>query len=56
MTFENAEKLHNGDRVMIKSTKRIVTVLKVYLHLKKNKKYIMLECDNGYTYYHYEVR
>lgn len=55
MTFENAEKLHNGDRVVIKSTKRIVHVLQVYLYLRKNKRYIMVECDDGHTYYHYEV-
>ena len=55
MTFRDAKKLHNEDEVTVKSTKQIVTVLQVYLYLEKDKRYIMLECDDGNTYYHDEI-
>lgn len=53
-TFENAKKLHNGDEVSVKVTGEIVTVLQTYQ--LEDKKYIAIECDNGYTYYNDEVR
>lgn len=53
MTFANAKKLHNEDEVTIKETNEIVTVLQAYL--SENGKYVMLECDDGNTYYHDEI-
>ena len=54
MTFNNAEGLHNEDEVTIKETGEIVTILQAYP--SENGKYIVLECDNGNTYYNDEVK
>lgn len=54
MTFNNAKGLHNEDEVTIKETGEIVTVLQAYP--LENGKYIVLECDDGNTYYNDEVK
>ena len=54
MTFNNAKGLHNEDEVTIKETGKIVTVLQAYP--LENGKYIVLECDDGNTYYNDEVK
>ena len=54
MTFNNAKGLHNEDEVTIKETGEIVTILQAYP--SENGKYIVLECDNGNTYYNDEVK
>lgn len=54
MTFNNAKRLHNEDEVTIKETGEVVTVLQAYP--SENGKYIILECDDGNTYYNDEVR
>lgn len=54
MTFNNAKRLRNEDEVTIKETGEIVTVLQAYS--SENGKYIILECDDGNTYYNDEVR
>lgn len=54
MTFNNAKLLHNEDEVTIKETGEIVTVLQAYQ--SDNGKYIVLECDDGNTYYNDEVK
>ena len=54
MTFNNAKRLHNEDEVTIKETGEVVTVLQAYP--SENGKYIILECDDGNTYYDDEVR
>lgn len=54
MTYDNAKKLHNEDKVTIKETGEVVTILQVYPSEKG--KYIVLECDDGNTYYNDEVK
>ena len=54
MTFNNAKGLHNEDEVTIKETGEIVTILQAYP--SENGKYIVLEYDNGNTYYNDEVK
>ncbi|WP_368249345.1 hypothetical protein [Fusicatenibacter saccharivorans] len=54
MTFNNAKGLHNEDEVTIKETGEVVTVLQTYQ--SENGKYIILECDDGNTYYNDEVK
>lgn len=54
MTFNNAKKLHNEDEVTIKATNQVVTVLQAYL--SENGKHVIIECDDGNTYYHDEVK
>lgn len=54
MTFNSAKLLHNEDEVTIKETGEIVTVLQAYQ--SDNGKYIVLECDDGNTYYNDEVK
>jgi len=54
MTFNNAKRLRNEDEVTIKETGEIVTVLQAYS--SENGKYIILECDDGNTYYNDEIR
>lgn len=53
MTLNNAKKLHNEDEVMAKATNEVVTVLQTYM--SEDGKHIMVECDNGNTYYHDEI-
>lgn len=54
MTFNNAKGLHNEDKVTIKETGEVVTVLQTYK--SENGKYIILECDDGNNYYNDEVK
>ena len=54
MTFNNTKGLHNEDEVTIKETGEVVTVLQT--NQSENGKYIILECDNGNTYYNDEVK
>ena len=54
MTFQNAKRLHNEDEVTIKETNQIVTVLDAYVD--DRGKHVIIECDDGNTYYHDEVR
>lgn len=54
MTYDNAKNLHNEDEVTIKATGEIVTVLQAYP--SENGNYIVLECDDGNTYYNDEVK
>lgn len=54
MTFNNAKNLHNEDEVTIKETGEIVIVLQAYQ--SENGKHIVLECDDGNTYYNNEVK
>lgn len=54
MTFNNAKNLHNEDEVTIKETNQIVTVLDAYID--ESGKHVLIECDNGDTYYHDEIK
>lgn len=54
MTFVNAKKLHNEDEVTVKRTGEVLTVLQAYL--SANGKNVIIECDDGNTYYHRELR
>ena len=54
MTFANAKKLHNEDEVTIKATGAVLTVLDAYP--SENNKHIIIECDDGNTYYNDEVK
>lgn len=54
MTFRNARKLHNEDEVTVKKTSIVLTVLNAYID--ESGKYVLVECDDGNTYYHDEIR
>ena len=54
MTFRNAKKLHNEDEVTIKETNAVVTVLDTYVD--EYDKHVLIECDDGNTYYHDEIQ
>lgn len=54
MTFRNAKKLHNEDEVTVKETNTVVTVLDAYVD--ESGKHVLIECDDGNTYYHDEIR
>lgn len=54
MTFRNARKLHNEDEVTVKKTNIVLTVLDTYID--ESGKYVLVECDDGNTYYHDEIR
>ena len=54
MNFRDAKRLHNEDEVTIKETNEVVTVLQSYQ--SENGKYIIVECDDGNTYYNDEIR
>lgn len=55
MTFREAKKLHNEDEVTIKETGAILTVLDAYIN-PSNPKQVLIECDDGNTYVHKEVK
>lgn len=55
MTFAQASRLHNEDEVTVKETGNIVTVLDAYQN-PDNPKIILIECDDGNTYYHDDVK
>ena len=54
MTFNNAKKLHNDDEVTIKETGERLYVLDAYI--SENGKHVIIECDDGNTYYHDEIK
>ena len=54
MTFNIAKKLHNEDEVTVKETGDVVTVLQAFS--SENGKYIIIECSDGNTYYHDEIK
>lgn len=57
MTFRNAKKLHNEDEVTIKETGRVLRVLNAYvLDDPLFTKCVLIECEDGNTYHHTEVR
>lgn len=55
MTFRNAKKLHNEDEVTIKTTGETLWVLNAWVP-DDNSKVVLIECDDGNTYHHTEVR
>lgn len=59
MRYIDAKKLQNGDEVMIKATKNIVRVINIYSPRPTNminRKVISVDCDDGNTYHHTELR
>lgn len=54
MTFRNAKRLHNEDEVTVKETNIIVSVLNTYID--ESGKHVLIECDDGNTYYHDEIK
>lgn len=54
MTFNDAKKLHNEDEVTVKETGDVVTVLRAFS--SENGEYIIIECSDGNTYYHDEIK
>lgn len=54
MTINQAKKLHNEDEVIIKETGKSVYVLDAYV--SEDGKHIIIECDDGNTYYEDEVK
>lgn len=55
MTFKAAKKLHNEDEVTIKETNTVLYVLDAYVN-PSNPKQILIECDDGNTYTHKDVK
>ena len=59
MKYADAKKLHNGDEVTVKETNEILTVIQAYAPRPMNniyRKQILVECDDGNTYYHTEIK
>lgn len=59
MKYADAKKLHNGDKVVIKETNQVLTVIKAYAPRPMNmiyRKNILIECDDGNTYHHTNIR
>lgn len=54
MTFNDAQKLHNEDEVIIKETGEHLYVLDAYVN-PDNPQQILIECDDGNTYTHHEI-
>lgn len=53
------KKLHNGDEIVIKETNEILTVLRAYQPRPLNdiaRKVILVECDDGNTYHHRNIK
>ena len=55
MTFNNAKNLHNEDEVTIKETGEHMCVLDAYEN-PNNPKQVLIECDDGNTYTHHEIK
>ena len=57
MRFRDAKKLHNEDEVTIKRTGEVRTVLSAYvIDDPMFAKAVIVECDDGNSYHHTEVR
>ena len=59
MNYRNARKLHNGDEVILKETGEVLTVISAYEQRPMNmvnRKNIFIECNDGNTYHHTDVR
>lgn len=57
MRFRDAKKLHNEDEVTVKKTGEVRTVLKAYvIDDPLFAKAVIVECDDGNSYHHTEVR
>lgn len=59
MKYNDAKKLHNGDEIVIKETNEILTVLRAYQPRPVNdiaRKVILVECDDGNTYHHRNIK
>lgn len=54
MTFNDAQKLHNEDEVIIKETAEHLYVLDAYVN-PDSPQQILIECDDGNTYTHHEI-
>ena len=55
MTFNNAKNLHNEDEAVIKETGEHMCVLDAYVN-PNNPKQVLIECDDGNTYTHHEIK
>lgn len=55
MTFHNAINLHNEDEVTIKETGEHVYVLDAYVN-PDNPKQVLIECEDGNTYTHHDIK
>lgn len=59
MKYQDAKKLHNGDEVTIKKTGEVLMVIRAYQPNSMNlyqKNQVFIECDDGNTYYHTDVK
>ena len=57
MTFRDAKNLHNEDEVTIKATGQVLRVLNAYvLDDPMFTKCVLIECEDGNTYHHTEVK
>lgn len=52
MKYSEAKKLHNEDEVTIKETGVVLTVINTDIR----DKYILIECDDGNTYHHRDIK
>jgi hypothetical protein len=58
MNFKEATKLRNGDKVKVKSTKEIVTVVSACIARPMNNIYrnqVLVRCDDGVVYHHSKI-
>ena len=55
ITFNNAKNLHNEDEITIKETGEHLYVLDAYVN-PDNPKQVLIECDDGNTYTHHEIK
>lgn len=59
MNFRNAKKLHNGDEVTVKKTGEVLTVVSAYVPRPMNminRNQVFVECDDGNTYIHSDIK
>lgn len=55
MRFRDAKRLHNEDEVIVKETGRVACVLNAWVP-DESPKVVLIECDDGNTYTHSELR
>ena len=55
MKYVDARKLHNEDEVTVKETGEVLTVIDAY-QPDENVKVILVECDDGNTYHHRDIK